>query len=72
MGLEHFIFKIVIGGIFLLILIFVVVPAVNIIGLIKCANCNPFINAFVFIIVPIAALFIGIKRILEVFGRKTT
>lgn len=72
MGLEHFIFKIVIGGVFLLFLIFVISPAVNVIGLITCPKCNPFLNAFFFIIVPVGAIFIGIKRILEVFGRRTT
>lgn len=72
MGLEHFIAKIVFGGIFLLFLIWIVTPAISTIGLISCSNCNPFINAFIFVIVPVGAAFIGIKKVLEVFGRKTT
>lgn len=71
MGLEHFIFKIVVGGVFLLILVFFGVVASQVIGITQCTNCNPFLNAFIFVIVPISAIFIGIKRILEVFSRRT-
>lgn len=71
MGLEHFVFKIAIGGIFLLFLIFVISEGIDIIGLITCPNCNSFINAFIFVIIPVAVMFIGIKRILDVFGRRT-
>ena len=60
--------KLTFAGIFALVLVFVVRPAVEVIGIVTCPGCNPFINTFMFVIVPMAAIFIGIYHVVSIFG----
>lgn len=69
MQIDIFVCKIVFAVVFGLILIEVVAPSIGIIGMITCTNCNAVVNAFEFIVVPMAAAFIGVSKVLDIFTR---
>jgi hypothetical protein len=69
MGLEILAAKIVFAVIFGIILVNVVAPGISIIGMVTCPNCNSIVNAFIFIVVPIGAAFIGVTKVIEIFTR---
>lgn len=59
--------KVVFAVVFGMILINVVAPGISIIGMVTCPNCNSVVNAFTFIVVPIAAAFIGVSKVINIF-----
>lgn len=59
--------KVVFAIVFGMILINVVAPGISIIGMVTCPNCNSVVNAFTFIVVPIAAAFIGVSKVINIF-----
>jgi len=67
MNLDILVAKVVFGVIFGVILINVVAPSVSLIGMITCPNCNPVVNAFTYIVVPLAAAFIGVSKVINIF-----
>jgi len=72
MGLDTFVAKICFAFVFAVILVYVVNVGVSIIGITSCPNCDPFLNAFFFVVVPVAVVFIGIYKVIGVFSRRTT
>ena len=68
MRMDILVAKVVFAVVFGVILINVVASGISIIGMITCPNCNPVVNAFIFIVVPIGAAFIGVSKVLEVFN----
>ncbi len=71
MGLDTFIAKICFAFVFAVLLVYVAAPAISIIGIITCPNCDAFLNAFFFVVVPIGAVFVGIYQVIGVFSRRT-
>ena len=71
MGAEVLLAKITFVGIFALFLIWIVRPAISVIGVVTCPNCSMFMNTMMFIIVPLGAAFIGIYHVVSIFGRRT-
>lgn len=69
MGIEIFVAKIVFAVIFGIMLVNIVAPSISIIGIITCPNCNSVVNAFIFIVVPIGAAFIGVSKVMNIFTR---
>jgi len=67
MQIEILVAKVVFAAIFAIILIEVVAPSIGIIGIMTCPGCNPVVNAFTFIVVPMAAAFIGVQKIINIF-----
>lgn len=59
--------KVVFAAIFAIILVNIVAPGISIIGIITCPNCNPVVNAFLYIVVPIATAFIGVSKVIDLF-----
>lgn len=70
MGLDTVIAKTVFAFVFSLILIWVIRPGLGVFGTITCPNCSTFINAFIFIVIPIAVIFIGVYQVMSVFTRR--
>ena len=70
MGLDTTVAKIVFAFIFALILIWVIRPAIQVIGMVTCSNCSTFLNAIFFIVVPIGAVFVGLYKIMSIFTSK--
>ena len=71
MGLDTFIAKICFAFVFAVILVYIVNPAISTIGMVACPNCDPFLNALFFVVVPTAAVFIGVYQVIGVFSRRT-
>ena len=72
MGLDTFVAKFCFAFIFAIFLVYVVNVGVSLIGMTPCPKCDPFLNAFFFVVVPVAVVFIGIYKVIGVFSRRTT
>jgi len=70
MSLDMMVAKIAFALITGIILVWVVSPAIAVIGMVTCPNCNPFINAFIFVVVPVGLVFIGIYKVMGIFSRR--
>jgi hypothetical protein len=68
MAVDTLLAKISFAFIFILVLMWVVRPAISVIGMVPCPGCNPFISAMLFVVVPIGAVFIGLYKIVGVFS----
>lgn len=69
MQIDILVCKVVFAVIFGLILINIVAPGISMIGIITCPNCNSVVYAFLYIVVPIGAAFIGVSKVIDVFTR---
>lgn len=70
MGIDIPIAKTIFAVLFAIILIYVVRPAISVIGIVSCPSCNALENIFFFTFIPISIAFIGIYKIIELFTRK--
>ncbi len=71
MGAEILVAKIVFAAISGIILINIVSVTIGIIGIVRCNSCNPVVDTFLFIVVPLATAFIGVSKVLDIFTLPT-
>lgn len=72
MAIDTMVAKTIFAFVFALILIWVVRPAIAVIGMTTCPNCSPFITVMMFVVVPVGAVFIGIYQVFSIFTRSST